>query len=122
MRFLLSRGEQDLEVLVEPADAGYRVTLEGHAHHVDGVLGETMRMRIDARPVEGWVSRQGDALEVELGGRAYRFRVRDPRAPKLARRKSQEDASPAQPVHRVLPGRRQRSRRRGPAIVQLQGS
>ena len=103
MRFLLSRGEQDLEVLVEPADAGYRVTLEGHAHHVDGVLGETMRMRIDARPVEGWVSRQGDALEVELGGRAYRFRVRDPRAPKLARRKSQEDASRGE-LHAPMPG------------------
>jgi biotin carboxyl carrier protein len=103
MKILLSRGDQDLEVLVEPEDAAYRVTLEGRSHLVDGVLGEAMRVRIDARPVQGWASRRGGAVEVELGGRMYRFRVRDPRAPKLARRKSQEDSSRGN-LHAPMPG------------------
>jgi biotin carboxyl carrier protein len=105
MRYLLTREGRDLEVQVEPDGAGYRVTLEGRPHHVDATTaaGETMRVRIDTRPVEGWVSRRGDTLEVELRGCVYRFRVRDPRAPKLARRKSQEDSSRGE-LHAPMPG------------------
>jgi biotin carboxyl carrier protein len=62
-------------------------------HRIDGIIGESMRVRIDGRPVEAWVTRQGDSIAVELGGLTHRFRVRDPRAPKLARRPSREDAS-----------------------------
>ena len=103
MRYLLTREGRDLEVQIEPDGAGFRVTLEGRSHHVDATLGETLRARIDTRPVEGRVSRRGDTLEVELRGRVHRFRVRDPRAPKLARRKSQEDASRGE-LHAPMPG------------------
>ena len=103
MKVLLSSGDEDLEVLVEPDDAAYRVTLGGRPHRIDGVIGESMRVRIDARPVEAWVVRRGVELEVELRGRIFRFRVRDPRAPKLARRKSQEDATRGE-LHAPMPG------------------
>ena len=103
MRVLLSRGDEDLEVSVEPDDAAYGVTLGGRPHRVDGVIGESMRVRIDARPVEAWVVRRGGELEVELRGRVFRFRIRDPRAPKLARRRSQEDATRGE-LHAPMPG------------------
>jgi len=103
MNYLLTREGRDLEVQIEPDGQGFRVTLEGRPHHVDATLGDTLRARIDTRPVEGWVIRRGDSLEVELRGRVYRFRVRDPRAPKLARRKSQEDASRGE-LHAPMPG------------------
>ena len=103
MKLLLTRDGRDLEVEVEPDGQGFRVTLEGRTHHVDATTGETVRARIDARPVEGWVSRRGDTLEVELRGRRYHFRVRDPRAPKVTRRKSQEDASRGE-LHAPMPG------------------
>ena len=103
MKVLLSSGDGDLEVLVEPDDAAYRVTLAGRPHRIDGAIGESMRVRIDARPVEAWVVRRGVELEVELRGRIFRFRIRDPRAPKLARRKSQEDATRGE-LHAPMPG------------------
>ncbi len=103
MRYLLTRDGQDLEVLLESEGQGFRVTLEGRTHHVEAAVGDAIRARIDQRPVEGWVSRRGDALEVELRGRAYRFRTRDPRAPKLTRRKSSEDASRGE-LHAPMPG------------------
>ena len=103
MKVLLSSGDEDLEVLVEPDDAAYRVTRGGRPHRIDGVIGESLRVRIDARPVEAWVVRRGVELEVELRGRIFRFRVRDPRAPKLARRKSQEDATRGE-LHAPMPG------------------
>jgi biotin carboxyl carrier protein len=103
MKTLLSHGTEDLEVTVEPEESGYRVTLNGHAHRIDGVVGETMRVRIDSRPVEALVRRAGDTLTVDLGGVAYRFRVRDPRAPKLGRRRSQEDLTRGE-LHAPMPG------------------
>ncbi len=103
MKILFSKGATDLEAAVEADGAGYRVTLGGRAYHVDGVVGEAMRVRIDARPVEAWVTRQGDTLAVERDGRVFRFRVRDPRAPKLARRRSQEDSSRGE-LHAPMPG------------------
>ena len=103
MKILLSSGAEDLEVTVEPEDAGYRVTHQGCAHRIDGVAGEAMRVRIDARPVEARVRRKGDSIEVELGGSVHRFRLRDPRAPKLARRRSQEDSTRGE-LHAPMPG------------------
>ncbi|HMI31310.1 MAG TPA: biotin/lipoyl-containing protein [Candidatus Limnocylindrales bacterium] len=103
MKVILSRGAADLEVTVEPEDSGYRVSLEGRAHRVDGLIGESMRVRIDGRPVEAWVSREGETFTVELGGREYHFRLRDPRAPKLARRRSEEDATRGE-LHAPMPG------------------
>jgi biotin carboxyl carrier protein len=103
MKVLLSRGSEDLEVTVEPDGQGYRVTLGGRVRRVEGIVGETMRVRIDARPVEARVTRKGDALTVEIGGSEHRFRTRDPRAPKLARRRSQEDATRGE-LHAPMPG------------------
>ena len=105
MKILLSggRGGEDLEVTVEPEGSGYRVTLRGRTCHVEGTVGAEMRVRIDARPVEAWVSLQGHALAVERNGRVFRFRIRDPRAPKLARRPAQEDSSRGE-LHAPMPG------------------
>jgi biotin carboxyl carrier protein len=103
MKILLSKGAQDLEIDVEPEGSAYRVTLGGRAHRVDGAIESEMRVRIDARPVEGWVRRQAETIEVDLRGRTFRFRVRDPRAPKLSRRRSLEDAARGE-LHAPMPG------------------
>jgi len=42
-------------------------------------------------------------IVVERRGRTFRFRVRDPRAPKLSRRRSLEDASRGE-LHAPMPG------------------
>jgi len=103
MRVLLSKGAEDLEVAVEPEGSGYRVTIRGTSYRVEGVVGEEMRVRIDARPVEAWVTRRGDTLAVERNGRSFQFRLRDPRAPKLTRRRAQEDSSRGE-LHAPMPG------------------
>ena len=103
MKVILSRGAADQEVTVEPEDAGYRVSLGGRAHRIDGLIGESMRIRIDGRPVEAWVTREGETLTVELGGRMFPFRLRDPRAPRLARRRSRENATRGE-LHAPMPG------------------
>ncbi len=103
MNVLLSKGSEDLEVAVVAEETGYRVTLRGRTVHVDGTVGESMRVRIDARPVEAWVRRQGETITVERDGRVFRFRLRDPRAPKLARRRSREDSSRGE-LHAPMPG------------------
>jgi biotin carboxyl carrier protein len=104
MRVLLSaRGGEDLEATVEAEGAGWRVTLRGRTYHVDGTVGESMRVRIDARPVEAWITRKGDTLLVERDSRLYSFRVRDPRAPKLARRRQSEDLTRGE-LHAPMPG------------------
>ena len=103
MKVLLSRGAEDLEALVEPEGEGWRVTLGGRAHHVEGTVGESMRVLIDGRPVEAWVSRKGDALRVERESRDFPFRVRDARAPRLARRRLSEDATRGE-LHAPMPG------------------
>jgi biotin carboxyl carrier protein len=103
MKILLSRGAEDLEATVEPDGGGWRVTLRGRTHHVEGTVGESMRVRIDARPVEAWVTRKGDTLLVERDSRLFSFRVRDPRAPKLARRRFSEDVTRGE-LHAPMPG------------------
>jgi len=103
MKVLLSQGPQDLGIEVEPEGSAYRVILEGTAHRVEGVVESAMRVLIDARPVEAWVRRQGETIAVDLRGRTFRFRVRDPRAPKLSRRRSLADASRGE-LHAPMPG------------------
>ena len=103
MKILLSTGTEDLEALVEAEGSGWRVTIGGRAVHVEGVAGESMRVRIDTRPVGAWITRHGDTITVERDGRVFRFRLRDPRAPKLARRKSQEDLTRGE-LHAPMPG------------------
>ena len=103
MKVLLSSDSEDLEATVESEGVGWRVTIGGRTVHVEGICGAAMRVRLDARPVEAWVTRQGDTIEVERDGRVFRFRVRDPRAPKLTRRASQEDTTRGE-IHAPMPG------------------
>jgi len=103
MKILLSRGAEDLEASVEPEGDGWRVTLGGRTYHVDGAVGESMRVRIDARPVEAWITRKGDTLRVERDSRVFSFRVRDARAPRLARRRLSEDVTRGE-LHAPMPG------------------
>jgi 3-methylcrotonyl-CoA carboxylase alpha subunit len=62
-----------------------------------------MRVRIDGRPVEASVRRDGLDLLVELHGIAYRFRPRDPRTPKLARRGAGPERLRGE-LHAPMPG------------------
>jgi pyruvate carboxylase subunit B len=71
--------------------------------HVEGVTGESMRVRLDARPIAAWITREGDTIAVERDGRMFRFRVRDARAPKLQRRATQEDTARGE-LHAPMPG------------------
>jgi len=103
MRVLLTHGSKDIEAVVDADGAGWRVTIGGRTVRVEGVTGESMRVRIDARPVEAWVTREGETVAVERDGRVFRFRVRDPRAPKLARKRSQEDSTRGE-LHAPMPG------------------
>ena len=103
MKVLLSSPTEDLEAVVEADGAGWRVTIGGRAARVEGIAGESMRVRIDARPVEAWITRQGDTIAVERDGRVFRFRVRDARAPKLQRRAAQEDTTRGE-LHAPMPG------------------
>ena len=103
MKVLLTRGTKEHEAHILADDAGYRVTLDGREHTVAGVIDSTMRVRIDGRPLEGWVRRQRDEIIVELKGRAFAFRVHDPRAPKLTRKKRVEDSTRGE-IHAPMPG------------------
>ena len=103
MKLLLSRGERDFEAEVTPDGPGYRVTVDDAAHLVEGSIGASLRVRVDARPVEASVRREGETLIVDLGGTAYRFRIRDARAPRLARRRQDGDAHRGT-VHAPMPG------------------
>ncbi len=86
MSVLLTRGDRDYDVRVEPKGGGYRVTVGGATRSVEGTIGPALRVRVDSRPVEAAVRREGDTIVVELGGRAYAFRERSIRAPHLAKR------------------------------------
>jgi biotin carboxyl carrier protein len=103
MKLLLSRGATDFEVEVTPDGPGYSVKLGDTVHQVEGAIGAALRVRVDARPVEASVRREGETVIVDLGGTAYRFRVRDARAPKLARRRHDGDAHKGE-LHAPMPG------------------
>jgi biotin carboxyl carrier protein len=103
MRILLSRGPRDFEATVEAAGDGFRVTLDGVPHQVEGTVGAVLRVRVDARPVEASARRDGETVIVDVGGRSYAFRMRDARAPRLARRPSDERAHRGA-LHAPMPG------------------
>ena len=103
MKVLLARGERDFEAEVTPEGEGFRVTVGGEQHQVEGAIGGSLRVRVDARPVEASVRRDGETLVVDMGGTVYRFRVRDARAPRLARRRHEGDAHRGE-LHAPMPG------------------
>jgi pyruvate carboxylase subunit B len=103
VKVLLSSASEDLEAVVDADGAGWRVTIGGRTVHVEGVTGESMRVRLDARPIAAWITREGDTIAVERDGRMFRFRVRDARAPKLKRRATQEDTARGE-LHAPMPG------------------
>ena len=103
MKVLLTRAGKDHEAEIEVDGSGYRVTLDGRQHRVEGSVEPAMRVRVDGRPVEAWVRCHREEILVELNGRSFAFRRRDPRAPKLARRRSLEDATRGK-VHAPMPG------------------
>jgi len=103
VKLLLSNGSRDLEAQVVPDGAGYVVALEGQERRVEGTVGESMRVRVNGRPMQAWVRRQGENVVVELRGHAYTFRLRDPRAPKLTRHGALADHTRGE-LHAPMPG------------------
>jgi biotin carboxyl carrier protein len=87
---------------VTPRGDGFAVSLDGVEGNVEGRVGVETQALVDGRPVEASVRREGDAVVVELHGRRYAYRVRDARAPRLARRRH-EDAARGE-VHAPMPG------------------
>lgn len=90
------------EVDLRPEGDGYAVTIDGRDHVAVGTIGEVTRALVDGRPVEASVRREGDTIVVEYHGRRYAYRPRDPRAPKIARRRH-EDATRGE-IHAPMPG------------------
>lgn len=103
MKVLLQDGDRERVAEVEAAGSGYAVTLDGRRITVEGAIGPTLRVRIDDRPVEATVRRDGPDVIVEVRGRSYRFRTRDARAPKLARRGRGADIARGE-LHAPMPG------------------
>ena len=102
MSVVLTREGRDRAIDVTPSGDGFVVTVDGKEHRVEGTFGGLMRVRIDDRPVEASVRRQGLDLVVEIRGRTYLYRPRDPRAPKLARRSVADQARGE--LHAPMPG------------------
>lgn len=102
MSVVLTREGHDRMIDLTPSGDGFIVTVDGKEHRVDGAFGGLMRVRIDDRPVEASVRRQGLDLAVEIRGRTYLYRPRDPRAPKLTR-KSVADQARGE-LHAPMPG------------------
>jgi len=103
MSHLLVHQGREIRVDVVPEGDGYAVTIDGRVHRVEGAFGPTMRVLIDGRPVEAASKREGLDFVVEIRGRAYAFRERDPRAPKLGRRRADGDFARGE-VHAPMPG------------------
>jgi len=90
------------EVDLRPLEDGFALTLDGAEHTVIGQVGAATRALIDGRPVEASVHREGETIVVEYHGRRYDYRVRDARAPRLARRVHEETARGE--IHAPMPG------------------
>ncbi|MEK7348133.1 MAG: biotin/lipoyl-containing protein [Candidatus Eisenbacteria bacterium] len=90
------------EVDIRPEADGFAVTLDGAERLAAGQIGEVTRALVDGRPVEASVRREGDAVVVEYHGRRYAYRIRDARAPKIARRRREEEARGE--IHAPMPG------------------
>jgi len=92
----------ELECSVEPTGAGFAVRLDGRDGTVEGPVGAETRALVDGHPVEASVRREGPVVLVELRGLRYAFRIRDARAPRIARRRHEEEARNA--IHAPMPG------------------
>ena len=103
MKLTLARDDRERVIEVEPKDNGYEIRIGNRTLDVDGAIGRAMRVRIGGRPVEGSVRRDGLDFLVELHGTAYRFRPRDPRAPRLARRGGNAERIRGE-LHAPMPG------------------
>jgi biotin carboxyl carrier protein len=103
MKLLVERGGRERLIVIEPSGAGYTAFRESRRLHVEGRVGEAMRVILDGRPIEATVRREGAEVVVEVGGRAYAFRVRDARAPKLGRPGGGVDVSRGE-LHAPMPG------------------
>ena len=86
-----------------PSGDGFVVKIAGREIRVEGAFGTFMRVRVDGRPIEATVRREGTDLVVERDGMARAFRMRDPRAPALGRRREAEDLTRGE-VHAPMPG------------------
>lgn len=103
MKLILTRGARDIRSEVSPEGDGYVVTIDGRPMRVAGSFGRSMRVRIDGRPVEAAIRKEGLEIIVELRGRAYAFRPRDARAPVLSRRNADADSTRGE-IHAPMPG------------------
>jgi biotin carboxyl carrier protein len=103
MNLLLHHEGRDLVAEVTPSGDGFLVAIEGRSLRVDGAFGPLMRVRVDGRPVVATVRREGTDLVVERDGVSRAFRVRDPRAPALGRRREATDSTRGE-VHAPMPG------------------
>lgn len=103
MNVLLHHDGRDLAAEVTPTGDGFLVAIEGRVIRVDGSFGPFMRVRVDGRPVEASVRRDGTSLVVERDGASRIFRLRDPRAPALGRRREATDSARGE-VHAPMPG------------------
>ena len=103
MNLVLHHDGRDLTAEVTPSGDGFVVTIAGREIRVDGSFGPLMRVRVDGKPVEATVRREGADLVVERDGMARAFRVRDPRAPALGRRREAADSTRGE-VHAPMPG------------------
>jgi biotin carboxyl carrier protein len=92
----------DREFELRPEGDGFRLTVGGVEQSVTGPVGAVTRALVDGRPVEASVRREGELIVVEYHGRRYEYRVRDARAPKIARRRHEETA--AGELHAPMPG------------------
>jgi biotin carboxyl carrier protein len=104
VKIRLERGERELLAEVTPRGEGFLVTLDQNRRmQIEGSFGEIYRVRIDGRPVEALVRREGPAIVVEWKGRTYAFRTRDERAPRVARRREGADLARGE-IHAPMPG------------------
>ena len=103
MNLLLQYDGRDLVAEVTPSGDGFLVAIDGRVIRVDGSFGPFMRVRVDGRPVEASVRRVGTDLVVERNGTSRAFRVRDPRAPALGRRREATDSTRGE-LHAPMPG------------------
>lgn len=103
MKLLLIHGEREIAAEIEPVGSGYAVTLDGRRVTAEGAVGAAMRLLLDGRPVDATARREGQDVVVDLRGRAYRFRTRDARAPKLTRRGAGSDVARGE-LHAPMPG------------------
>lgn len=103
MKVLVERGGRERLIVIEPSGAAYLAIFDGQRLTVEGQIGPEMRLLLDGRPVEARVRRDGGEIRVELGGRAYAFRTRDARAPKLGRRDAGADLARGE-LHAPMPG------------------